>query len=88
MLPIVGIVLVGAALTGLSLRNLRRLEHLPGWHRAIRALMAGGIALFYLLVLVGQRVAVEPIAPGCFRAMLFVMLSGGLAREISTTPRG
>lgn len=80
------IVLVGAALAGLSFYNLRRLR---SWKRLMRALIgivAAGLALFYLLTLLGHNPALDPISPQCFRSMLFVMLSAGLSVEISNTP--
>lgn len=82
----IGIVLSGGGFALLSLYNLR---HMRGWRRVMRlliALAAGGIAVFYLSVLASNHLNVDPIPPECFRSMLLIMLSVGLAVEISNTP--
>lgn len=84
-----GIVIAGGWLAVLLALNLRRLRQLSLFKRGLRllvALGAGSIALFYTLALLSDRLNVDPITPGCFRSVLLVMLSAGLAIEIVNTP--
>lgn len=85
----IGIVIAGGWLAVLSAVNLRRLHGLSRPKRLLRSLVALTalcIALFYLAAVISKSLNVDPISPACFRSALLVMLSAGLAVEISNTP--
>ena len=66
-----------------------RKNQLTGWRRTMRfviALSAAAISMSYAAVLLSHPFVEYPLSPECFRSVLLVMLSAGLAVEISNTP--